>query len=229
MFRKYLLYPPLLLTLIISGCQPKSDAPDMVEAYHLKYDIIYLQEKVGDIPTKVLPGTMDAYYTKQYVYTSISGFFNQFNLVQIADLRRKKVTTLLDFFATHVYYAGESGEFPAGIMIPENMEMRFTDDTTTIGGFLSERIEVETEEGIFDIYSTRDIKIRHPNMSTPYRNVDDPLTAFRIQLSQLKMQLNCSSSELKSVDSEMFTVPDSYKAVNRAAMEEIINNLFTKD
>lgn len=228
-FRKFLLYSPLLLTIIFSGCQRKSDAPDMVEAHHLTYEIEYLEEKVGDIPTKVLPGTMDAYYTKHHVYTRISGFFNQFTLVQIADLRRKKVTTLLDFFATHVYYTSESGDFPAGVVIPENMELRFTDDTATIGGFLSERIEVKTEEGSFDIYATRDLKIRRPNMSTPYWNVDDPLTAFRIQLSQLKMQLNCSGSELISVDSETFTIPDTYKAVNRAGMEQIINNLFTKD
>jgi hypothetical protein len=172
---------------------------------------------------------MDAYYTKRHVYTRISGFFNQFTLVQIADLKRNKVTTLLDFFGTHVYYVGEPGELPAGVRKPDHMEIRTKDDTTTIGGLLSERIEVETEEGIFDIYCTREIKIRHPNISTPYQTVKHPLTIFRIQLSQLKMQLICNQSEIKTVDYEMFTVPEKYKAVNRASMEQIINNLFTKD
>lgn len=229
MFRKYLLPVPLLLIFIITGCQRKPDASALIEASHLTYNIEYLEEMAGDIPTRVLPGIMDAYYTKNHVYTRISGFFNQFTLVQIADLKRKKVTTLLDFFTTHVYYTSKPGEYPAGIVIPETMDLRYTDDTVTIGGFLSERIEVETEDGLFDIYSTRDLRVRHPNFSTPYRDVNHPLTAFRIQLSQLKMQLNCSEYENKSVEYEMFTIPDTYKAVNRAGMEEIINNLFTKD
>jgi len=118
---------------------------------------------------------------------------------------------------------------PAGIRKPEQLEIRFKDDTTTIGGYLSERIEVETEEGIFDIYYTQEIKIRHPNISTPYQTINHPLTEFRIQLSQLKMHLTCTHSEQIPVDSEIFTIPEEYKAVNEAAMEQIINNLFTKD
>jgi hypothetical protein len=43
------------------------------------------------------------------------------------------------------------------------------------------------------------------------------------------MHLTCKKSEYKSVDYEMFIIPEEYKQVNRAAMEEIINNLFTKD
>lgn len=229
MFRKSLLFYPLLLVLIFSGCRRKDGLPDLVDAHHLQYEIEYLEEKVGDIPTKILPGIMNAFYTKRYVYTSINGLFNQFTLVQIADLKQRQVTTLLDFFGTHVRYTGKTDELPAGIVMPDHMKMRFTNDTATIGGFLSERIEVETEEVIFDIYCTPEIRVRHPNISTPYLSVDHPLTSFRIQLSQIKMHLTCIDSEYEPIDSEIFKIPEEYKAVNRATMEEIINNLFTKD
>jgi len=183
----------------------------------------------GDIPTKILPRKMDAYYSKHYVYTRIDGFFNQFTLVQIADLKRNQVATLLDFFGTHVSYTGSKGELPAAVMELEGLDMRFTKDTATLGGYLSERIEVETAGSQYDIYYTPEIKVRHPNISTPYTMVKFPLTSFRIQLSHLKMHLTCINSEVKSVDYEMFSIPEEYKQVNRAAMEEIINNLFTKD
>ncbi len=111
----------------------------------------------------------------------------------------------------------------------EKLKLHFTKDTVTIGGFLSEKIEVETADEQYDIYSTPEIRVRNSNISTPYQTVNHPLTAFRIQLSHLKMDLTCKSSEYKSIESEMFKIPEEYKAVNRAAMEEIINNLFTKD
>lgn len=183
----------------------------------------------GDVPTKVLPKKMDAFYSKQFVYTRIDGFFNQFTLVQIANLKQDQVITLLDFFGTHVSYTGKKGELPACIKEPEQLEMKYTKDTATLGGFLSQKIEVETSEESYDIYYSPEIKVRNANISTPYQTVKHPLTAFRIQLSHLKMDLSCKNSELKTVDSELFSIPEEYKAVNRAAMEQIINNLFTKD
>jgi len=228
-FRRYLIFYLILLASILTGCHRGANLPASVDAHHLKYDIEYMEEKAGDIPTKFLPGTMDAYYTRHHVYTKIEGFFSQFTLVQIADLKRKRVTTLLDFFGTHVCYTGQAGELPAGIEEPEQLDIRFTGDTMTIGGFLSERITVETAETQFDIYSTREIRVRNPNISTPYQMVHYPLTDFRIQLSKLKMSLTCSNSRYEPIDSNIFTIPSNYKPVNRATMEEIINNLFTKD
>ena len=214
---------------MIPGCKPGDGSSKITEAYYLQYEIKYLEEMAGDVPTKMLPRKMEAFYSKHYVYTRIDGFFNQFTLVQIADLKRKRVITLLDFFGTHVSYSGNTGELAAGIRNPDILELRFTKDTATIGGFLSEKIEVETRDERYDIYSTPEIRVRHANISTPYQTVSHPLTAFRIQLSQLKMELTCKKSEFKPIDPEMFNIPDGYKAINRAAMEEIINNLFTKD
>ncbi len=214
---------------MVPACKPDTRSLKNTEAYYLQYEISYLEDMAGDVPTKILPRKMDAFYSRHYVYTRIDGFFNQFTLVQIADLKRKQVITLLDFFGTHVSYTGKPGELPAGIKEPEGLKIDFTKDTATIGGFLSEKIKVETVDEKFDIYCTPEIRVRHSNISTPFQTVNHPLTAFRIQLSHLKMDLVCKNSEIKSIDSEMFKIPEEYKAVNRAAMEEIINNLFTKD
>jgi hypothetical protein len=228
-FPKYPLLYVFFLLLIVSGCRHNVPTPEKTDCYYLQYEIKYLEDMAGDIPTSILPRKMDAYYSKHYVYTRIDGFFNQFTLVQIADLKRNQVSTLLDFFGTHVSYTGNKGQLPAAVMELEGLEVRFTKDTATLGGFLSERIEVETTDSQYDIYYSPEIKVRHPNISTPYTMVKYPLTSFRIQLSHLKMDLTCKKSEFKSVDYEMFSIPEEYKEVNRAAMEEIINNLFTKD
>lgn len=228
-FRKYLLLCPVLIALLLGGCRRTVELPEMVDAHYIQYEIEYLEDKAGDIPTRILPGTMDAYYTKYYVLTKIEGFFNQFSLIQIADLKHRQITTLLNFFGNKVYYVGSPGELPAGIVKPGHLKCRKTDETVVIGGLHSEKVNVETDTEQFSIYCTRDFSVRRPNISTPYHMVNYPLTDFRIQLSLLKMHLSCSFMEYKLIESEIFTIPEDYRAVNRPTMEEVINSLFTKD
>ena len=200
-----------------------------MDANYVKYKIEYLDKMAGDIPTRFLPAQMDSYYTKHYVLTRIEGLFNQFSLIQVADLKRKRVTTMLNFFGNRVYYKGNHGELPAGIKELKQKEYRFTGETSVIGGLNSERIEIGTGKDKFDIYVTKDFSVRQPNIVTPYQNIDAPLTDFPIQLSMLKMRLSCIGFESKTVESELFKVPDNYRSVSRLEMEEIINSLFTKD
>jgi hypothetical protein len=188
-----------------------------------------MEKMAGDIPTRYLPAQMDSYYTKHYVLTKIEGLFNQFSLVHIADLKRKRVTTLLNFFGNRVFYTGTQGELPAGIKELDQVEYRYTGEKSVIGGLNSERIEIDTGNELVNIYSTQDFSVRQPNIVTPYHRIDNPLTDFPIQLSKLKMRLSCVSFESKTIESEMFKIPKNYRSVSRLEMEEIINSLFTKE
>jgi len=219
---------PVLLLLVIS-CRRSVELPETVNAHYIKYHIDYLEDMAGDIPTRILPGHMDVFYTKFYVLSRIEGFFNQFSLIQIADLRHRRVTTLLNFFGNKVYYVGRIGELPAAIIAPDQMICNFTGETKMIGGLNSERIIVDTGEEKYSIYCTRDFSVRRPNITTPYHSIDYPLSEFRIQLSLLKMQLTCAEFESKIVESEIFTIPEDYRLISKIAMEQIINSLFTKE
>ena len=226
---KYLIGFLFFSAILLNGCRRSAKLPETIRAHYLKYQVHYLDEHAGAIPTRILPQHMDAYYTRYHILTRIEGFINQFSMVQIADLKRRRVTTLLNFFGTKVYYTGENGELPAGIVEPVELTFKYTGDTTTIAGLKSERIEVDTGTEKYDIYFTRDFNARRPNMTTPYHSIDHALSDFRIELSLLKMHLTCMEYETKTVRSEIFKIPEDYKAVSRQAMEEIINSLFTKE
>jgi len=187
-----ILVPLLLISLVVSSCQRSVVLPETVEAHYIKYDINYLEKNAGDIPTRILPVQMDAYYTDYYVLTRIEGFFNQFSLIQIAELKHKKVTTLLNFFGNKVYYTGSRGELPAGVVEPDRLSIEYTGESTLIGGLKSERINIDTGAEEYNIYCTQEFKIDRPNIATPYHSIEYPLSDFRVQLSLLKMHLSCS-------------------------------------
>lgn len=227
-------YFKILLTgifsiLFLANCHRSTNLPQSVEADFIKYDVHYLEDRAGDIPTKILPVSMEAFYTKHFVLTRIEGFFGQFSLIQIASLKNREVTTLLNFFGNKVYYTGAGRELPAGIKAIPDMHLRYTEDTINIAGLTSYRIEVASEDSEYDIFCTKDVKVKRPNITTPYSMVNYALSDFRIQLSYLKMHLVCVDYEKRMIESEAFIIPESYKRVSRNAMEEIINSLFTKD
>lgn len=229
MQKNALILPLILMTLMLSACRNSGNNSALTEAHYMEYRITYAEDMAGDIPTRMLPKVMESWYTEQYVLTSITGFFNQFSLVQISNLRSKKVTTILNFFGTKVWYRSERGELPASVVDPGIVDIHITGDTLSINGILSYAAKVQTSEEEYDIYYNRNFKVRNPNLSTPYRDVGHPLSDFQIQLSYLKMQLTCTEYGIREVERELFRVPEDYREVERELMEQIINSLFTKE
>ena len=227
--RKKLLYLSLLVFILAVGCSRSSRLPEQLMAHHIRYHIDYLEDRAGDIPTRILPGQMDAYYTDYFVLSRIEGFLEQFTLTQIADLRREKVTTLLRFFDSKFYYEGKNGELPVAIVEPKRMDVTMTGETAVIGGLHSERVEVDTGDEKYSIYLTKDFDVKRPNITTPYRSIAYPLSEFRVQLSLLKMRLSCMEFDTMTVESQIFNIPPEYHPVSRQDMERIINSLFTKE
>ena len=219
----------ILVSLLFYSCRRNVKLPETMEAHYMKYHISYLENMAGDVPTRILPARMDTWYTDYFVVTRINGFFNQFSLIQIADLRNKRVSTLLNLFGNKVYTRGGKGELPAGIIAPLEMHIQNTGEKSVIGGLNSEQVQIDTGGESYNMYYTRDFSVRRPNLSTPYRTINYPLSDFRIQLSYLKMHLTCTEYDSRIIESEMFTVPDEYRLVTRPVMEEIINSLFTKE
>ncbi len=219
----------ILVSLLFYSCRRNVKLPETMEAHYMKYHISYLENMAGDVPTRILPARMDSWYTDYFVVTQINGFFNQFSLIQIADLRNKRVSTLLNLFGNKVYSRGGKGELPAGIIAPLEMHIQNTGEQSVIGGLNSEQVQIDTGSESYNMYYTRDFSVRRPNLGTPYRTINYPLSDFRIQLSYLKMHLTCTEYDSRIIESEMFTVPDEYRLVTRPVMEEIINSLFTKE
>lgn len=219
---------PLFVAFSIVSCKRDRDESKTSEVDYIKYKVHYLEKMAGDIPTNVLPGEMHAYYDKNHVLTRIDGFFGQFSLIQVADLRKNTVVSMLNFLGNKIYYTGKKGEIPAGIYPLVNPEIQFTEDTLTISGLLSYKTIVDVSDDRYDIYYTKDISIKHPNVTTPYSSIDFVLCDFRVQLSYLKMRLIIMDHVKEKIDPSLFEIPEDYKQVSKEEMEGIINNLFTK-
>ncbi len=226
-FRPIFLLTACLFTFY--SCNIKDRGTDVTEADYIEYQVNYIDNMAGDIPTQMLPDVMKAYYSKRHIRTSIEGFFGQFSLVQIANLKENTVTTMISFFGNRVFYTGEKGELPAGITGLSDPVVHLTNDTVHICGMLSKKAIVKAKDSAFDIYYIEDFDIQTPNITTPYFFIEHVLSDFRVQLSVLKMHLIMRHHESTTMEPSLFEIPENYKQVSKETMESIINSLFTKD
>lgn len=199
----------------------------MIDVNLIEYRVEYIDDVAGSVPTNILPGKMTLIFHEHTAITSIEGFLGQFSLTYLADLKKQKVTTMLKLFDKNYYYEGEKGELPAGIVPFENMEIEETNDSAMILDFMCRKYILHSDKlDNKEIWSTKEIGIKNPNITTPYRDVPGILLQFYSQLSVLKMFLFIEKYQEKSISRDLMEVPDNFKQISRSAMEKTLVELF---
>lgn len=215
------------ILVIFTACTHQKVPKGDTKATVIEYKVNYLTEKAGKIPTKMLPSKMTVVFAGHYAMNRIEGFFGQFSLIYIGNLKTESVTTLLKLFDKKYVYYGVKGELPCGFIDPGPLEIRKTGNSREISGFFCNELEIKAS-GQPDIlvYSTDRIKIKNPNVTTPYKEINEVLLQFNTQLSLLEMNLTASSVQEMTVSWDIFRVTEDYKEREREFMENTINELF---
>jgi len=219
----YLLIPVLIFT----GCKSNSIPEGEVTATVIEYKVTYLSEKAGKIPTKMLPGKMTVIFAGHYALNKIEGFFGQFSLIYIGNLKNESAITMLKLFDKKYVYYGKKGELPCGLNDPGDLIINETGVTNEMLGLICKQLQiVSSSDSVSYAMCTDEIKIRNPNVTTPYKEIKEVLLEFNTQLSLLDMNLTASSLEEKTVSWDLFRVSEDYKEKSREFMENTINELF---
>lgn len=214
-----------ICAIFLSDCTVR-ERTETVDAIVIEYDVDYVDEIAGSVPTNILPGKMTLVFANRMAMNTIEGFLGQFTLSYIADLKKETVTTVLKIFDKKYYYSGKKGENPAGIAEMKDMKLEKTNNTTRILDFDAVKYNLYIpgyEEK--EIWCT-DIGIKNPNITTPYKELDKVLLQFYTELSVLKMNMTAQKIEEKMLNSEIFMIPKNYEEISRAEMELILKELF---
>jgi hypothetical protein len=217
----------LIPLFIFTGCKNNKVPEGEVSSTVIEYKVIYLSEKAGNIPTKMLPGKMTVIFAGHYALNKIEGFFGQFSLVYIGNLRNKSVITMLKLFDKKYVYHGKEGELPIGFSELENMVIKETGNTKEILGFKCKELLISSDKKPdFYILSTDQVKIKNPNITTPYKEISELLLEFNTELSFLGMKLTANSVQNKVISWDAFRVPPDYQEKPKEFINKTIQELF---
>ena len=224
MIRKLLIIFPILL--LFTGCTLNNEKYSQVEGI-VKYDILYQRIELTSIPENLLPKTMTFTFNKRYSKNTIEGFMGIISIINITDLKKDTVTTVLKFLDNKYYFTSKPREIPCCFEIMDKPEIKFTNDSLLIAGVICEKAFLNFPDSMLNhsIYFTRDIKIKNLNRNTAYEDIEGILMEFMMELSTLTMQFKAKSIKFKPVSDDEFIVPKGHKRISRGKMVEIINQL----
>jgi hypothetical protein len=212
--------------ILISGCD-KTVKEKEIEAIVINYKVEYLDKTAGSIPTNVLPKKMKLVLGDRYAMNSIKGFFGQFSLTYIANIKKDKVITLLKIFNEKLYYEGKKGELPCNIDEMEGLMITKTGNTREMLGFNCEEFEfLLPDKELMSVYGTNEIDFSSPNKTTPYNEIEEVLLQFYTKLDVLEMFLTAENYIEENLSTKVFAIPEGYKEVSRTKMENTITSLF---
>ncbi len=217
----------MIPVFIFAGCKSNKIPEGEVNATVIEYKVSYLAEKAGKIPTKMLPRKMTVIFAGHFALNRIDGFFGQFSLIYIGNLRNESVITMLRLFDKKYVHYGKKGELPCGLNDPGKIIIEETGKTLEMLGLPCKELIISTDsDSSFLALSTNRIKIKNPNVTTPYKEIKDVLLQFNTQLSLLDMKLTANSMEKKTISWDLFRISDEYKERSKEFMENTINELF---
>jgi hypothetical protein len=217
----------LIPIFVITGCKSNTLPTGDVTATVIEYKVTYLSEKAGNIPTKMLPGKMTVIFAENYALNKIEGFFGQFSLVYVGNLKNKSVITMMKLFDKKYVCYGKNGDLPCGFTELKNLSIKETGNSKELLGYQCTELQINSDpNNMFFALSSDKIDVKNPNVTTPFRDIDDVLLDFRTTLSLLDMRLTATLVEEKTVSWDLFRVPEGYKERPKEFMENTIKELF---
>jgi len=198
-----------------------------VKAHVIEYKVSYLEDKAGSIPTSILPGKMTVVFANHYALNRIDGFLGQFSLSFIANLNTRTVINLVKIFDKKYVYYGSRDELPVCISEMDSINIVEEGKNIEFAGFNCRKLLVTSSNySDINILCTDQIKVKSPNITTPYKDINEVLLMFNIRLSLLEMKLSASKYEEKEVPWDIFQVPDGYEKISKANIEQVVKELF---
>lgn len=219
----------ILLAIIIFscyGCQNflyKSNNEGSIE-----YKITYPPEATQDnflapfMPTKMLMN-----FKNDITVSEIKIGIGLMSVSYIADPKAKKLITLLQVANKKYALILDSTQVNEQLNKSPELKIIFSNETKTIAGFKCNKATVTDSDNVsYDVYYTKDIKVKNPNWDLPLKKIDGVMLEYQIKQNNILMKLTATNVNGREVDDKIFDIPSDYKIVSKAEMPEVFSRFF---
>jgi GLPGLI family protein len=216
----------LSTAVILTSCNKNHSGPAITSG-KIEYKITYLNKDLDKKTRNILPTKMKLIFNQKEAANQIDGFMGMYKLNAFTDFHTRKCSTILKVFDKHYLFKGGREEQMCCFNTMEDMVIHETDETKIIAGFNCKKaiITFPSSEDTIHIYYTDEIKLKHPNVTNPYKKVKGVLMEFELTLLYLKMRFEAEKYD--TIEEELLQpkVHQNSKLVSRDQMTQILNRL----
>ncbi len=220
---RYILFIALILAMTGFSCRQKGAVN--ISQGEIYYNIDY----VGDfaVPKDFLPKSLIVSFKDDKILFEMTGMVNS-GIVLLTNPEKGIFDTYFSLPPFRYYYAGKSGEVYPGFEAMDGMVITKTSKTTVICGLNCKNAEVtfpnERHKKV-DIWYTDEIKIKNPNISSPYKQIDGVLMSFFFLMGSTELHFQAESVFGKEIPDVTFERKDKFDRVSRENIQKLLNKM----
>ena len=197
----------------------------------IQYSIEYIENDLKKVSVDMLPRKMVTRYRSNGFEFDIEGFFGLFKITNTVVPRKDMNETRLSVLDKKFYFSGELNEPAIGFGSMPRPKFEYTDVTKDICGYTCYQVlaRIPGEKEPLVIYYTKDIPIKRPNRTTPYKEIDGVLMEFYLQLHNIRMKLTATGVVEKEIPESAFSKIGTYRKASKKYMEAMLFKLLDSE
>jgi hypothetical protein len=212
---------------IITGYSCKEKGGKYIDQGEIHYKIVY--SGTISVPKELLPQNLIVSFKKDKILFEMIGIGNS-GIMNLANPDKGIFDTYFSFFTRRYFYAAEPGELYPGFESMRGIIIRKTSQKQVICGFNCKNAEVifpSDKKKVLDIWYTNEIKVKNPNASTPFSQIDGVLMSFFFFMGPSELHFEAETVYNKEVADEKFERRDKFSRVSREEIDKFINMMIS--
>ncbi|MBI35085.1 MAG: hypothetical protein CMP67_06950 [Flavobacteriales bacterium] len=226
---KYILKPILIFSLPLLFAGTCSDIEPAVSEGIITYDISYPRPIEDKWMEKLMPTEMEMQFKNNNINTELTFGLGLIKIGYITNTEDKHLHEMLKFMRKRNVSHRSIKEVDDLLRQIPNHKIDLLTDTKTIAGFLCHKALVKVDSPndpyIYDLWYTKEIKIKEPNWCTPFKSVPGVLMEYRVERFNVIMHFTAVEVEKSKIKDTEFLVPKKYKEISIDAMEKNLEEL----
>jgi hypothetical protein len=215
----------IAILFAVSGYSCKDRGGKYIDQGEIHYNINY----IGDfgVPKEFLPKNLIISFKNDKILYNMSGLGNS-GIYNLTNPEKGIYDTYFSIPPVRYYYAGVQGESYPGFSRMEGMVLTKTSRTAIICGYNCQNAEVtflSSGDITYNIWYTNEIKIKNPNASNPFNQIDGVLMNFFFFIGTSEMHFTAESVYEKRISEETFDRKAKFVRISKEDITKLINRL----
>jgi hypothetical protein len=217
-----LLFIAAFIAVICSSCSERG--AKYIKEGEIHYTIEYIGT-FGAIPKDIYPKNMTVSFKHNKILFEMISPIGNSGILNLSNPDKDIYDTYFSLFTLRYYYAAKKGEMYPGFEAMDGMELRKTEKTSVICGFDCKNAEITfpaDRQKVFDIWYTNEIRVKDPNVCSPFTEIDGVLMSFVFLIGHSELHFNAENVYRKNVPDQIFERREKFKPASR---QEIVRFL----
>lgn len=182
----------------------------------------------GSMPREVLPKNLVVYFKHDKILFEMITPIGNSGIINLSNPEKDIYDTYFSLFTLKYYYSARHDEIYPGFESMKGMKVQKTEKTAVVCGFDCKNAEVSFPEDsgkVYQIWYTNEIKVKNPNICSPFYQIDGVLMSFFFLFGHSELRFTCENVYKKDISDQMFERREKFVKASKTDIIKFINTL----